>query len=126
MADFVVNIDIKYAKNMTDTLKDMVPASSQNIIDTVESIVQDEENDVQGDVHICEYDSNILQQKTFFEHHGTGDVISKERQKKVVWFVNYKECVHPDNCNWEWLLLYVPWQNEDIDLLQGQTSYAYS
>ena len=38
---------------------------------------------MQGDVGICEYDSNTLQQKQLFELYGFGDVILKERQNKL-------------------------------------------
>ena len=48
------------------------------------------ENDIQGDVDICEYDSNTLQQKPLFELHGIGNLILKGRQKNVIQFVNYK------------------------------------
>ena len=39
-------------KNMRHTQKDMVITSTYNNIDTIESIVLDEENDMQGDAEI--------------------------------------------------------------------------
>ena len=45
-----------------------------------------------------------------------------EIEKKVIWFVNYKGHVDHENYYQEHLLLYVPWPNEDTDLLYGQTS----
>ena len=68
---------------MRDTENNMVTTSKYNTIETLESIVQGEENGMQHDVEVCEYDSNTLQQKTLFELHGIGNVILKDRQKKL-------------------------------------------
>ena len=56
----------------------MVTISTDSNIETIESIVQYE-----GDVDICEYDSNTFQQKPLFELHGICNVILKERQKNL-------------------------------------------
>ena len=45
---------------MRDIQKDMVTASEHNNIDTIESIVLSEENDIQDDDAICKYDNITL------------------------------------------------------------------
>ena len=82
LTDFVAINDIKYVKkNMRDAQKDMVTASRENNIETIDSILQGEENDVQDDVDIYEYDCNRFQQKTLLELHGNDNVILKGKKE---------------------------------------------
>ena len=70
-------------QNKRDTQKDMAAASECSDIDTTESIVLVEENGIQDDVDICEYDSNTLQQNPLFELQWIYSVILKERKMKL-------------------------------------------
>ena len=56
----------------------MVTASEHEDIDTIESIVLGEGNDMKDNVGFCEYGSNTLQQKPFLVLHGIGNVILKD------------------------------------------------
>ena len=47
---------------MRDTGKDIFTTSEHNSIDSIECVVLGEDNNMQDDVDICEYDSNKLQQ----------------------------------------------------------------
>ena len=81
LADSVEKIDIKYVKHKTrGTQKDMVTASERNNV---------EENDMQGDVDICEYDSNILHTQKK-KHWATWDwqCNIESEIKNVIWFVS--------------------------------------
>ena len=87
-------------KNKKDTQQDIVTTSTHNNINTIESIIQDEENDMQGGFDICKYDSKTLQQNPLLELYEIHNVILKENQKKFMHFVNYKRVCR----SWQLLL----------------------
>ena len=64
---------------MQVTQKDMVIYTEHNNIDNIKKITLSEENDMQEDVDICQYDSKTLQQKQFLEMHRICNVLLKER-----------------------------------------------
>ena len=113
----------KYAKRLKSSENWCLAASEHNNIGTIGSIALGEENDLQDEVYIYEYDSNTWHQNWLFELSGIRNVILKETQK-CIQLVNYKENVDPANYYLQYLLFYKPWQKVCTDLLQGQTSYA--
>ena len=60
----------------------MVNASEHNNVNIIQGIDPSEENGMQDDGDICEYDNSTIQQKPLFELHGISNVILKDRQKK--------------------------------------------
>ena len=50
-------------------------------------------------------------------------MISLKKLAHIIKFVNYSIKCEPENCCREWLMLYLLWQNEEIDLNGGFETY---
>jgi hypothetical protein len=106
LPDYASRLNIIYPKQNDDSFED-------NLDDTDLNLEQEPKNQSPDD--------NI------FNFTTQSGVIYKTRNKpKVIRYVRYNKFTDPENCYRERLLLFMPWRNEDTDLLGSySTHYAH-
>ena len=105
LADFVA---------MTDIVKKYTPIQSDDE-QSINEYSSEEENNS---------DNNNNDLKHLFPIQLSYNQILKYRKKcKVIRFVNYKYKIDPENYCREKLLLYIPWKENELNLLQNFTNY---
>jgi len=110
LADFVALTETSY-KYKTELLSD------DNM--SVNDISSDDENNTP-----CTLNTNTTNFKKIFPIKLTHNKIIKLRKHpKVIRFVNYKYKIDPENYCREKLLLYVPWQYNELNILEKYTTY---
>ena len=110
LADFVSLTDIIYSNN------------KQTQSDDEMSINENTSDDDNSENNIQHTDTDKLQ--TLFPIKLKNKRILKLRKhRKVIRFVNYKYKIDPENYCREKLLLYIPWQNNELNILKNYKTY---
>ena len=121
------NID-KYSSR-PNILKDMCLADFVALAQTTyqynKEILSDDNMSISEDTPVTQTTNNDTNDlKKIFPIKLTHNKILKLcKQCKVIRFINYKYKIDPENYCREKLLLYIPWQHNDLNILQTHKTY---
>ncbi|PJE78258.1 ATP-dependent RecD-like DNA helicase [invertebrate metagenome] len=110
LADYVSELDVKYKKPK-------------------QSLENDHNDDDDTGHHSDEDDHSESESDTEFNNENTimklrgGITIRKRKNPRIIRYVRYSKTTNAENHYREKLLLFVPWRNEEQDLLSGHESY---
>ena len=122
-ADYCSQLDVKYPKNMDNEEVDEIEIEvNDDEIEHNSSDEMEEEGLHDGETDSKSEDDDFSDENTLLTLKN-GIVIKRRRKDRIIRYVHYNKKSDPENHYREKLLLFMPWRNENVDVLGGYSCY---
>ena len=116
-ADYCSQLDVKYPKNMENEEVDEIE------IEVNDDEIENNSSDEMEEKGVHDDDEDDFSDENTLLTLKNGIVIKRRRKDRIIRYVHYNKKSDPENHYREKLLLFLPWRNENVDVLGGYSCY---